>query len=118
LDKFPEAFRRFESVVNTADIDDFHQLKLEFTFWAGEKWKNSRAQNDALKLEARRLGIPVPIEREEIFFKGARRRGRREGRSMAEVEAKTWQFEWIEVRGRPQMRYRDLKTGRFIKKPD
>jgi len=33
------------------------------------------------------------------------------------VEAKTWRFEWVEVKGRPQMRYRDVNTGRFIRKP-
>jgi len=32
-------------------------------------------------------------------------------------EPRTWRFEKVTVRNKPQNRYRDLKTGRFIKKP-
>jgi len=29
----------------------------------------------------------------------------------------TWRYETVTVRGKSQVRYRDLQTGRFIKKP-
>ncbi|MCJ7771195.1 hypothetical protein MUP37_06445 [Candidatus Bathyarchaeota archaeon] len=53
---------------------------------------------DALKVEARRLGI----------FKESR-------------HERPWQISWrretVIVRGKAQMRYRDTETGRFLKKP-
>jgi len=61
-------------------------------------------QNRALTVEARRLGIPVYIERRPV----ARFHGRK---------AVTWRQEIVIVKGKSQNRYRDLKTGRFIKKP-
>lgn len=96
MDRFPEAFRRFEEVVDVDRIKSFRQLTLAFSLWAGEKWKDTWKQREALRVEAERLGIVQP-ERP--------------------VPSKTWRFEWVEVKGKPQIRYRDLKTGRFIKKP-
>lgn len=61
-------------------------------------------QNRALAVEARRLGIPVFVERIPV----ARFHGR---------TAVTWRHEVVTVKGKSQVRYRDLKTGRFIKKP-
>jgi hypothetical protein len=61
-------------------------------------------QNRALAVEARRLGIPV--------FVGGRPVARFHGRT-----AVTWIHEVVTVKGKSQVRYRDVKTGRFIKKP-
>ena len=58
----------------------------------------------ALAVEASRLGIPVFVERTPV----ARVYGR---------TAVTWRHEVVTVKGKSQVRYRDLKTGRFIKKP-
>jgi hypothetical protein len=33
------------------------------------------------------------------------------------ISQPTWKYETINVRGKSQQRYRDIKTGRFIKKP-
>jgi hypothetical protein len=57
LDKFPEAFKRFEEVVDVSKIKSFQQLKLAFSHWAGKKWKETPLQVEALKREAFRLGI-------------------------------------------------------------
>jgi hypothetical protein len=57
LDKFPEAFKRFEEKVNTNKIETFKQLKLAFGSWAGRKWVPTWRQADALEREARKLGI-------------------------------------------------------------
>ena len=56
-DKFPEAFRRFEQNVSTRQIKTFEQLTLAFSSWAGLKWKDTSRQNDALAVQARKLGI-------------------------------------------------------------
>ena len=37
MDRFPEAFRRFEEDVNTEEIHSFQQLRLAFGSWAGRK---------------------------------------------------------------------------------
>jgi len=104
MDKFPEAFSRFEEVVDVNRIDSFRQLRLAFASWAGWKWRGTYMQNRALAVEARKLGIPVFIER----------------RPTANVKrrfAVKWRHEVIKVKGKLQNRYRDLRTGRFIKKP-
>jgi hypothetical protein len=59
MDKFPEGFSRFERDVSTRQIETFEQLKLSFSGWAGQKWKDTNRQNDALAVQARKLGIPV-----------------------------------------------------------
>jgi hypothetical protein len=106
-DKFPEAFRRFTKDVYVERIKSFNQLKLMFSSWAGERWVNSLPQNQALKYEADRLRlneIPTrwtPVKREYNFDRMLR----------------SWRFETVKVKGRSQVRYRDVKTGRFIKKP-
>ena len=59
MDKFPEAFQRFEQVVDVSKIKSFQQLLSAFSLWAGRKWKGSPLQIEALKVEAFRLGIPA-----------------------------------------------------------
>jgi hypothetical protein len=100
LDKFPEAFERFEEVVNVRRIKNFGQLRLAFAMWAGEKWIPSSRQLQALAEEARKIGIPVVGRRRVI-----------------RVPFVWWRHETVMVRGKGQARYRDLKSGRFIKKP-
>ena len=104
MDRFPEAFSRFEEVVDVRRIQSFRHLRLAFASWAGWKWDDTYMQNRALAVEARRVGIPVFIGRRPV----ARFQGR---------TAVTWRQETVTVKGKAQTRYRDLKTGRFIKKP-
>jgi hypothetical protein len=59
MDKFPEAFRRFEQKVDTGNIETWKQMQLVFGSWAGRKWRPTWRQTDALYLEAKRLGIPA-----------------------------------------------------------
>ena len=110
MDEFPEAFERFEKRVYVGRIRSFDQLSLAFGLWAGKNWRGTKKQVEALKVEAGERGIPVP---------GARPRREEEAglRFRREEVARAWRFEWVTVKGRPQKRYRDLKTGRFIEKP-
>jgi hypothetical protein len=102
VDKFPEAFKRFEKDVDVSEIKSFRQLKMEIASWMGEKWKDTSAQNRALNREAQKLGIPVAyVERREIAY----------------VPSMLWRHETVMVRGKSQARYRDLKSGRFIRRP-
>jgi hypothetical protein len=96
VDKFPEPFKRFEKDVDISEIKSFRQLKLEIASWMSEKWKDTSAQNRALSVEARKRGIPV--ERAYVPFV-------------------SWRHETVLARGKGQARYRDLKSGRFIRKP-
>ena len=104
MDRFPEAFSRFEEVVDVRRIQSFRQLRLAFASWAGWKWHDTYLQTRALAVEAQKLGIPV--------FIGKRPVSHFHGRT-----AVTWRHEVVTVKGKSQVRYRDLKTGRFIKKP-
>jgi hypothetical protein len=66
LDKFPEAFKRFEQVVDVSKIKTFQQLLSAFRLWAGRKWVGSPLQVEALKEEAFKREIPqIPVTREE-----------------------------------------------------
>ncbi|MGD0451900.1 MAG: hypothetical protein ABSA79_12715 [Candidatus Bathyarchaeia archaeon] len=38
-------------------LASFNQLTLVFSSWAGSKWRDTNRQNDALAVQARRLGI-------------------------------------------------------------
>lgn len=91
LDDFPNAFERFQRIVDVDKIESFRQLRLAFASWAGSKWFDSPLQLSALRVEAEKHNIPL--------------------------EALTWRHEFVSVRNRGQHRYRDLKTGRFIRKP-
>jgi hypothetical protein len=68
--------------------------------WAGEKWIPTSRQLQALAEEARKIGISVAGERRVI-----------------RLPSVWWRPETVMVRGKAQARYRDLKSGRFIRKP-
>jgi hypothetical protein len=111
MDRFPEAFKGFEQMVDVERIDSFRQLRLAFASWAGQKWLDTYMQLKALGVEARKLGIPVVAEKRPFANRG---------RGIAQVperKAVTWRHEVVTVRGSCQDRYRDLKTGRFLRKP-
>jgi hypothetical protein len=104
-DRFPEAFRRFEKVVYVDRFENYQQLAYAFSNWAGKRWRDTYKQNLALKKEGRRLGLEGEIP---AYF-------RRQYPSHS--QRTTWKQETVIVKGKSQTRYRDLLTGRFIKKP-
>lgn len=111
MDRFPEAFERYEQQVDIRRIESYRQLTLTFRWWAGEKWKGTVKQWDALNREARRLGFEVPRyyqERRALWHRSY---------THEQYHVPTWRHEVINIKGKSQNRYRDLKTGRFIKKP-
>jgi hypothetical protein len=57
MDKFPEAFRRFERVVNVDSFDSYRDMSYAFRHWAGKRWRNTYLQNRALAEEGWRLGF-------------------------------------------------------------
>jgi hypothetical protein len=104
MDRFPEAFQRFEKVVDLKSFRSGRELKYAFSHWAGRRWVDSYAQNRALQIEAEKRGfkdakMPTYFRRHQVSAR------------------QTWRFETVTVRGKPQVRYRDLRTGRFIRKP-
>jgi predicted glycosyltransferase involved in capsule biosynthesis len=83
-------------------------LTLAFRWWAGERWRGTRRQWEALNTEAENLGFEVPdFVREEL----SERRGTGYSRDSS------WRREIVKIYGKSKSIYRDLKTGRFIKKP-
>ena len=107
LDKFPEAFRRFESTIETKNIQTFQQLLIIFKSWSGEKWKGTPRQIAALAIEARRLKIPIPkglVPRRKPVW--------RQGMVPLVVPVGV-KFQIINVRGKPQAVFRNVK-GKFV----
>lgn len=114
MDKFPEAFERFESDVDVDSLRSYSELLYSFQWWAGEKWRGTTRQWEAFNAEAERLGFDVPsFVREEV--RGARSSGYYG--SEVRQKARNYRREVVNVKGKSQNRYRDIKTGRFIKKP-
>lgn len=104
VDRFPEAFERFERAIPPDQFESYRELRYAFTHWAGKRWRDTWAQNVALAREAEKRGFKV--SRIPMYFR----------RPQVYAE-RTWRHETVTVRGKPQVRHRDLKTGRFIKKP-
>jgi hypothetical protein len=111
MDKFPEAFSRFEQVVEVDKIESFRELLVQFRMWAGQKWHGTNRQLNALAVEPRKRGIPVVVEKRPLANRG------RGVAHVSERVAVSWRHEVVTVRGSCQDRYRDLKTGRFVRKP-
>ena len=104
MDRFPEAFHRFEKAVDLRSFRSARELTYAFTHWAGRRLIDSYAQNRALKIEAEKRGF------EETKLP-------RYSKRPQFIVEQTWKRETVTVRGKAQVRYRDVKTGRFIKKP-
>jgi hypothetical protein len=102
MDKFPEAFNRFEQAVDVDRIATFKQLELAFGQWSGHKWGPTTKQLAALAVEARRLGIRPSKERAVA----------------GERETVRVRAEYIKRDGKIIKIYRDTKTGHFVKKPN
>jgi len=113
MDKFPEAFERFEKVVDVEEIKSFAELRLAFSSWAGKKWMPTDKQIEALNVEAQRLGLVWGMEKAMVKGKPQiRYRDVKTGRFV-----KAWSYARFTVKGKMQGRYRDVRTGRFMKKP-
>jgi hypothetical protein len=67
MDKFPEAFRRFEKQVSLRNIESFRQLTSAMASWAGPKWMYTRKQMEALAAEARKRGSLFTVKEREGF---------------------------------------------------
>ena len=105
MDRFPEAFHRFEKAVDLRSFRSARELKYAFTHWANRRWIDSYAQNRALKIEAEKRGFEDTklvrySKRPQVYVK------------------QSWKRETVTVKGKPQVRYRDRKTGQFIRRPN
>ena len=92
MDKFPEAFRRFEKVVDTKNIKSFEQLRLAFESWNIKPYLTSK-QTHALGVEAEKRGI-IPVQKVHVSYVRQTKTGERRIDFVA---------------------YRNVKTGRWSK---
>jgi hypothetical protein len=109
---FQEAFDRMERATNSRECKSLKQLRLVAKSYFGSKWYPTDRQFYALKDEAKRRGY---FERFKEKRAGYPHYAQRQSFSYTR---QTWRQETVTVRGKSQVRYRDLKTGRFMKKPD
>lgn len=108
---FQEAFDRMERATNSRECRSFDELRLVAKSYFGSKWYPTNRQLEALKDEARRRGYFERFREERAVTPWYAQR-------QLHVYAKqTWRRETVTVRGKPQVRHRDLRTGRFIKRP-
>ena len=108
---FQEAFDRMERDTNSRDCRSLDELRLVAERYFDGKWYPTNRQLEALKDEARRRDY---FERWEKKKDAIQSYAQRQPQVSAE---RTWRREIVTVRGKPQVRHRDLRTGRFIKKP-
>ena len=88
MDKFPEAFKRFEKVVNVGDFESYRDMSYAFGHWAGKRWRDTYSQNKALATEGIRLGyedVKLPAyfharARKEKWAKAYRKRAKKQVR--------------------------------------
>jgi len=57
-ERFQEAFRRFERVVDVDRFDSYRELWYSFRQWAGKRWRNTERQNRALAYNGEQLRLP------------------------------------------------------------
>ena len=119
MDRFPEAFNRYKEVVDIDDLQSASELISSFSYWQG--YNPTSKQIDGLRIESKKRGLGidwslpkwVKIKDYRIYYQS---RFKDKGFVQAE-KRRVYVKATFNVRGKPQTRYRDLKTGRFIKKP-
>ena len=120
MDRFPEAFDRFEERVNTERLESASELIRSFAYFASFRYTGTKKQLDAIRIESEKRGycfdwsLPIWVRKRDYVRFYARGYGRRV--HVVYEKRETWRRETVTVKGKPQKRYRDLKTGRFIKK--
>src|SRR3990172_7482626 len=121
MDRFPEAFDRFENDIDIYDLESASELISSFAHWAGFRYIGTQKQLNAIRKESekRKLGfnwsIPIWIKKRDYGRYYTRGFGLPSQRGYE--ERKIWRYETVSIKGKIQDRYRDLKSGRFIKKP-
>jgi hypothetical protein len=108
---FQEAFDRMERATNSRECKSLDELRLVAKSYFGSKWYPTHRQQYALKDEARIRGYFEKFQENKVRHP---QYARRQPYSYARQK---WRQETVTVKGKTQVRYRDLKTGRFIKKP-
>jgi hypothetical protein len=111
---FEEAFDRMEKYTNVRNCRSLDELRLVAERFFGDKWYPTDKQKEALIDEAERRGY---FERWKELQKEKEKKLPWYARTQPEVSTQTYRHETVTVRGKSQVRYRYLKTGRFIKKP-
>lgn len=62
MDKFPEAFARFEQKTKTKDYNDYEHLRRQFIDWGKNNWKGTPKQRKALDRELEKKQLVTKIE--------------------------------------------------------
>jgi hypothetical protein len=120
MDKFPEAFNRYEERVDIDDLQSASELISSFSIFQG--YNATSKQIDGLRIESikRRLGfdwsLPKWVKKKDYRIYYQSRKRYVQVKRIAE-KRRVYVKATFNVRGKPQTRYRDVKTGRFIKKP-
>ena len=122
VDRFPDAFDRFEERVDVDNLQSASELISSFSLFQG--YNATSKQIDGLRNESikRRLGfdwsLPKWVKKKDYWVYYQSRKGYVNVKRVVQAEKRrVYVKATFNVRGKPQTRYRDSKTGRFIKKP-
>jgi len=128
MDKFPEAFKRFEKVVDIDRFESYKEMSYAFGHWAGKRWRDTWLQNRALANEGWRLGfkdVSVPFKfharvRKEKWAKAYKKRVKKQVKVVAKKykgvgEVRIKALSWYVSRGysanKIQKRMKDRGIG-------
>lgn len=104
MDKFPEAFERYEDKIETKDIKTFNQLQVSFKQWAKSKGTMTKKQRRALAIEGKEKLKIAPAEKVRIVYEEKK----------ISYYRKDKLIEYIRKAKIVEMT-RDVITGRFMK---
>ena len=108
---YSEMFARLERQVEMKCCRNYEEVKMTMESWMGSKWRDTSGQLKLVRIECKRLGIPVRLE-------GKPEAPSEKGLGFVHVsQAPSWRHETVTVKGKSQERYRDLQSGRFIQNP-
>jgi hypothetical protein len=109
LQNYSEMFARLERQVEMKCCRNYEEVKMMMESWMGSKWRETSGQLKLVRIECKRLGIPVRLE--------GKPRAPSERGFVHVSQAPSWRHETVTVKGKSQERYRDLQSGRFIQNP-
>ena len=89
-DKFPEAFERYQKAIDTSQVKTFKDLKNTFRYWQ---------RQNRLTLTRRQITGLAQQGEKQLGIKGIEKTS-------------------ITVRNKPQIRFRNIGSGRFAKKEE
>ncbi len=103
MDKFPEAYARYEDSVDTSGLKTFNQLMNSFSSWGGKRWAGTPKQIKALGIEAKKKGFDTSRRKKVVYEEKEITYTTKTGKTVSYTRA-----------GYIANKYYDIVTGQFV----